>query len=220
MHVGNLALDLSGSGPSNANVATALAGALPTEDQVGMVFRDTAAGRAQQEALAELGIATSPADARLLADILSGRAFYNDATARDPWSEGYAVTVNRLSARAVASVLDSYRNVFVKDGVQRADLVRETLTAAWKEYSAAAGDKADPLGYRAYCEAVPAQAQAVYYLDGLRDLFAQLGYLGLSPSELRHAKAKILQAVQVPGLSAAQMEAAITATNMGVVVMK
>ena len=140
------------------------------------------------------------------------------AAARDPWSDNSKVTINRLSARAVEEVLASYRAVFIKDGQQQAAHVSQVLSAAWKEYSAAAGAKADALGFRAYCEAVPAQAQAVYYMDGLRDLFSQLGYLGLSPAELRHAKATILKAVAVPGLSASHLEAAITATNLGVVV--
>ena len=72
------------------------------------------------------------------------------------------------------------------------------------------------LGFRAYVEAVPAHAKALYSMDALRDLFRSLGKLGLTPAELRASKRVVLKAVAVPGLTSDQLEAAIMATHMGV----
>src|SRR5204862_6394952 len=127
----------------------------------------------------------------------------------------YQVTVNRLPGELVGQVLGSYRGVLAKDGAPAPDQPRKVLSDAWTEYSKAAGDKADPLGFRAYVEAVPSQSEAQYYLDGLRNLFTELGYMGLSPVELRIAKQTLLGAVAVPGLSQEQLESAIMARNFG-----
>ena len=121
-----------------------------------------------------------------------------------------------LPARAVTDTLEAYRAVFAPEGKSEVAAVSDSLSAAWKDYSAQAGAKADALGFRAYVEAVPAHAKALYYMDSLRDLFRQVGCLGLAPAELRAVKRNILKAVSVPGMTTDQLEGAIMARNMGV----
>jgi len=213
-HAGVNYLDVRAQGPSNTNVGTAIAGALPTQTQSGIIMQDTSVGRAQQQELALMGISARTLEQRQLMDFLLGRAFYLDVA--PALGAGSApVTINRLPAALVTSTLEAYRAVFWRDGLVDAQRPGRVLGQAWKEYAAAAGDRADALGFRAYCEAVPAQAEAIYYLNALRDLFAELGNLGLSPGELRVAKNTILRTIAVPGLPATQLEAAILATNLG-----
>lgn len=214
MHSGSNYVDLKASGPTNTNVAPALAGALPTQGQSGTVSQDTGAGRAQQEELALLGIRARTPEQRELLDNLMGVAFYFDVPPGLGASDT-PISVSRLPASIVSTTLEAYRAVFWRDGKADPGHPSEVLTAAWKEYSTMAGSKADALGFRAYCESVGNQAEAVYYLNGLRDLFAKLGYLGLSAGELRVAKSAVLRAVPVQGMTTDQLEAAIVATNMG-----
>jgi hypothetical protein len=216
MHVGSTYADLRSEGPTITNVADAIAGAVPHTSQSGLVTQDTAVGRAQQQALQELGVYARDPAFKELVDFLSGRALYNDLPqTANPIAGDYQVTVNRLPYELVNQVLSSYHKVFYKDDQPNPQHAGQVLGAAWAEYSKAAGAKADPLGFRAYVEAVPAQAEALYYLDGLRQLFTELGYLGLSPVELKSARLTLLNAVAVPGLSPDQVEAAILARNLG-----
>ena len=217
LHVGSTVLDLAATGPSNTNIATAVPPPLPpfvNGQEVTLAMNPSSKLQSQ---LSDVGINPKSPSVKELADYLTGRSLYDDAALdMGTLASGYTVSIERLPASVVAQVLDAYNVVFLKDGQPNAAAVRESLTAAWKDYSAAAGDKADPLGFRAYVEAVPEQAQALYYMDALRDLLREMGNLGLSPAELRASKGVVLKAVDVPGLTAAQLEAAITATNLGV----
>lgn len=215
--VGPNYLDLRAAGPSTVNLAEAVAGAVPREIQAGEVAAESPVDRAAQEELQAIGVFARASEYDELLSFLSGQALYIDVPDRpSPAAEDYQITVNRLPAAAVREVLDSYRAVFTKDGQPQPQRPRQALEAAWKEYAAAAGDRADALGFRAYLEAVPAQAEALYYLDGLRELLADLGSLGLSPAELRAARRAVLNAVAFPGLPPEQLESAITARYLGI----
>ncbi|MBL9031140.1 MAG: filamentous hemagglutinin N-terminal domain-containing protein [Phycisphaerae bacterium] len=221
---GDGVFDLRATGPSNAPVSEALAGALPTERQLGVIANDTAVGRAEREQLAELGIHARTPEQEELLSFLVGRALYQDLTPSLGASEA-EVNVNRLPSAAVARVLATYREVLMKSTVDpttgevtrslRAERIREVVGAAWNEYSAAAGSKADALGFRAYVEAVDTHAEAMASMNGLRRLFTELGFLGLSPAELRISKNSVLRAVTPPGMPMDQFEAAIVATRLG-----
>jgi len=125
---------------------------------------------------------------------------------------------------AVAQLTAAYDALFFRDTVNaegqpvrepQAEHIRAVLGAAWKEYAAAAKDKADPLGFRAYVEAVPEQAEARYYLNAIRDLFDRIGELGLTPAEAASVRRGIAEKLAPPGLSPEQLETAVTATQLG-----
>jgi hypothetical protein len=191
LHQGSTVLDLVPTGPTNTNLATAIAGALPPETTGSAMLTTVQPGKEQIAELTEVGIDGRSLDARQLADYLSGKAIYDDAAANMGASDSaYIVTINRLPARAVTDTLEAYRAVFAPEGKRDVAAVSDSLAAAWKDYSSQAGAKADALGFRAFVESVPQHAKALYYMDSLRDLFRQVGYLGLAPAELRTVKAE------------------------------
>ncbi|MFN0132041.1 MAG: filamentous hemagglutinin N-terminal domain-containing protein [Phycisphaerales bacterium] len=216
--------DLRATGPSNAPVSQALAGALPTEQQIGVIGEDTAVGRAEREQLAELGVQARTPEQEELLSFLVGRALYQDLTPALGASEA-EVNVNRLPSAAITRVLTTYREVLMRSSVDpetgavtmspRAARIREVIGNAWSEYSSAAGAKADAFGFRAYVEAVDTHGEAMASMNGLRRLFTELGFLGLSPSELRISKNTVLRAITPSGMSMEQLEAAIVATRLG-----
>ncbi len=221
---GSTFLDLRAAGPSNTNIASVIAGADPTPEQSGDVIEDTGVGREEREDLGRLGIATRSLDEQQFIQHLLGRRIVSDVAA-DPTATDYTITINRLPSAMIRRVLESYRSVFWKETYDpqtgttertpQTERVGQVLSKAWAEYSAAAGGKADPLGFRAYLEAVPAQAEALNDLNGLRDLLNELGFLGLSPVENRIARTTILQSVGVQGMTPSQLEEAITARRLG-----
>lgn len=224
MFSGSTFLDLRSSGPSNTNIASVIAGAVPSATTSGDVVADTSIGREEREQLNQLGISTRTLDEKQFIQRLLGRGVVNDSST-DPTASDYTITANRLSPAVVKRVLDSYREVFFKETYDPAtgqsewtpqsERVGQVLSKSWTEYSTAAGAKADPLGFRAYLEALPAQAEALNYLDSLRDLIAELGYLGLTPAENKLARETILRSVGVQGMTLSQLEEAATARRMG-----
>jgi filamentous hemagglutinin family protein len=221
---GTTVLDLRAVGPSNTNIASVIAGALPTTEQSGELVDDTGVGRSEREELNQIGISTRTLDEKEFLAHLLGRRMVSDVGA-DPTATDYTITINRLPSSVVRRVLESYRSVFWKETydpqsglVERTpqtERVGQVLSKAWAEYSAGAGAKADPMGFRAYLEAVPGQAEALNYLNGLRELFSQLGYLGLSPTENQIARNTILRSVPVQGMTPVQLEEAITSRQLG-----
>jgi hypothetical protein len=226
MQSGGTYLDLRATGPSNTNIAGVIAGAMPSAEQSGAVVEDTGVGRAEREELNQMGISTRSLDEKqFLEHLLGRRLLSNAADGKDPSVIDRTVSLNRLPASVVRRVLESYRAVFWKETYDpqtgktsrtaQVERVGQVLNAAWAEYVAAAGAKADPQGFRAYLEAVPGKAEALNYLNGLRELFSELGYLGLTPAENRVARNTILRSVPVKGLTPSQLEEAIASRQLG-----
>lgn len=228
---GSLGLDLRAEGPSNVNIATTIAGASPRPISADQVAASQELAAEQLEGLSQIGIeATGPSKDQVM-DVLTGRSIAVDAptglgtgaaaAAATPEAQ---ISSNRLSPTAVDRVLASYKNVLIKETKgpngevirERQDaVVKASLEAAWRDYSAAAGARADAVGFRAYLEAVPTQAQPLFYLDGLRDLFRQMSTLGLTPAETRAAKDSVLGSVTPSNMNAATLETAIMAQFLG-----
>ncbi|MBX3375928.1 MAG: filamentous hemagglutinin N-terminal domain-containing protein [Phycisphaeraceae bacterium] len=224
MFNGGTYLDLRSTGPSNVNISNVIAGEVPTPDQAGTLALDAGVDNEEINLLGQMGITTRSLDEKEFIEFLLGRRLVNDAGA-DPSASDYAVTINRLPSSVVRRVLQSYREVFWKETYNpetgestwepQTDRVGRVLSAAWAEYAGAAGAKADALGFRAYLEALPAQAEALNYLNSLRELFSELGYLGLTSAENRIARDTILRSVNVKGMTPEQLEEACTARRLG-----
>jgi filamentous hemagglutinin family protein len=218
-------LDAVASGPANVNLAESLATAVPPGLIGADVAEQSGATESQAQELARLGIPTRPTDRAELLGYLSGAGLYVDFGTPTAGASDTAVAINRLPASVVSRVLADYRAVFSREttDAQTGEPTREnnaahvsgTLSASWAEYSGAVGPKADAVGFRAYVEAVPTQAESLYYMDALRRLFTDIGYLGLTPGESRRARDAILSAINVRGMSRDQLEAAIVTQALG-----
>jgi filamentous hemagglutinin family protein len=220
VRLGTTYLDLRAAGPGTTNVAEVIAGAAPRIEVSGSP-EEAAHGRSQLEELAQLGLQTrgedDPDSLPFLATVV-----HDDSSVM--YASDTRISTRRLPPGAAAEVLGAYRVLFygssapVRQGEQpesRAAHISQVLASAWADYSQAVGKRADAIGFRAYVEAIPAQAEALHYLNSLRDLFNQMGYLGLTSAELRQARQEIVRSVAFPGLSPAQLETAIMATYMG-----
>lgn len=226
LNSGTTYLDVRASGPSNTNIATTIAGAAPRPSTTEQVAATRVLGAEQLEALAEIGIETPGVGRQELLDLLMGRGLLIDApTGLSPIAGDRRITTSRLSPDVVDRVIKAYRLVMVRETIDPAtgqvvrtrqdEPIRAAFDASWRIYAAAAGDRADAIGFRAYLEAVPTEAQTLFYLDGLRDLFGQIGTLGLTQSEVRAAKDTILQQVTPPSISREVLESAIESRILG-----
>ncbi|MEX2218549.1 MAG: filamentous hemagglutinin N-terminal domain-containing protein [Phycisphaerales bacterium] len=195
MRSGVTVLDLAATGASSVNLAEAQPSVVaPVIAQTGVVLPVRAMDPGQSARLAEAGV--------------------EPRTARE----------RNLPPGAVSRYTRAHDEIFFKERTDengqpvrepQAEHIRDVLIAAWTEYAAAAKERADPLGFRAYVEAVPAHAEARFYLDQLRRLFDRLGQLGLTPAEAAEALREILAKVAFPGLTPEQLETAIMATQLG-----
>ncbi len=226
---GGTVLDLRSAGPSNTNIATTLAGASPRPGPIDQLAPERSLDSEQLETLADLGISTKGADRRQVLDLLMGRTLYVDTPSNvSAGAQDSRITQNRLSPDAVDRVVAAYRAVMVSESrdpqsglsirARRDGEIRTNIDASWKRYAQAAGAKADALGFRAYLESVPNEAQTLADIDGLRDLFKQIGALGLTPAEARAARAHILQQVTPQSITSEQLENAITSQILGALV--
>ena len=131
-----------------------------------------------------------------------GRFLFNDAptqAVRIP--EDQQTSVGRLRRATLLDVLDRYRAIGVKETVDeatgdvtaedRTPYVRATIGAAWAEY---AGQTSAPAGtsFRTYLEATPEQAEALGYLNEIRDMMAGVRQCGLSSTELETCQETML----------------------------
>ncbi|MCL4743124.1 MAG: filamentous hemagglutinin N-terminal domain-containing protein [Phycisphaerales bacterium] len=202
-------LDLRSSGPTNANVSEAIAGAAPRESQSARVSQDTAVGRAARDELQQLGLAPRDPDLGTLIEALIGRALYNDVPRAATVSRA-EVTVNRLSSEVVQAVLTSYRELVLGDAPdategnesrvaeiqRRLPLIASTLNAALEAYSQAEpGDTFDPEGFRRFITDSPEWSEAAGYINGIDRLLRDVELLGLSPRERQIVRSTLFRDV-------------------------
>ncbi len=204
--VGGNFYDLRSEGPTTANVAEAIAGAVPRETQSGEVPQGAGVRKAQLDLLNQIGVYPKDVKLEQLVDFLSGRALYNDVPAKTTLeASDYKVTVYRLNPDTVDRVLDDYSAVYNRTFTdattgktsQRADpdYVNQVLGDAWAQYSPE-GDK-PPEGFREFLRADPARAEALRYLDGLRKLLVDLELLGLNRAETESARRTVLSTIRL-----------------------
>ncbi len=230
---GLIVLDVRSLGPTNTNVAEAIAGAVPRESQSGTISQDTTVGLAAQEVLRELGIypRASLTDPRLtdaertalleaVLEAMLGMAVYNDLPG-DTESEITEVTVDRLELELVEDILADYRALFRGEGVDpetgetvvvdRRSHIRDTLSEAVILYfETLETDTFDPDEFMAFLEDQGEQtAEALGYVRELRRLFGRIRLLGLSSREVAGVKSALFGAVRPGDLTTTQIEALI-----------
>lgn len=212
-------LDLKSEGPTNTNIATTIAGAIPRESRTNDVGQDTTVSQALFEEIKQLGInPRNPTSGELL-DQLSGSATFDDFPRRfPPTSDDYTTVVNRLPADRVTDLLTTYDGVMRKPLLddsgnpvldeagkpQRADRRKEildTFNASVRRYLESTGSKGDvdPAQFRAFLESDAKEAQSLQFVQQLEGLLTKLDQIGLTSREIIQAKASMLRAVRPRG---------------------
>jgi len=218
-------LDLRSLGPSDTNVAQAIAGAIPTSD-TGSVTTEVTVGAGLRDQLAEIGIFVKDLLPEDVLQMLAGRALYNDVPSSgqrsltaggnpfaDPTLGEYRVSVNRLPTRSVVDVLSAYQALayrITKDDagkIVREDLrpaIRDQLLEAWRAFAQAeSGGKRirlDARKFRVYLESrgserTEAEFQSLATLEQIKEILARLRAMGLSPVEYQISRNAILAGI-------------------------
>jgi len=188
--------DLRSLGPSNTNVAEALAGAAPRLTQSGSVAEEITVGSAQREELQQLGVYARDVPQDELTQFLVGRALYQDLGAFTD-AGSHVVTVNRLSSEQVERVLSNYRRLLFTSArdpetgeaimVDRRPEIRRTLAAVAAEYREL--DEVQGIDGAGLAKFIADRGgDAADDLEAIRTLLRELGLLGLSDVELSGAR--------------------------------
>jgi fibronectin-binding autotransporter adhesin len=227
---GLLPLDLFGSFIFNS--ATALAGAIPRNNQEREVTQAVVLSGAFAKPLENMGFDLyQNFTLGELADYLAGRSIYQDAERNTAAGvEGRTiVTINRLINQATLEAIEVYCSVFYENGEEafaafasgnnepagdRTTQVQEAIRTAWEEYLKDAGAAANGVEFRQQLElgkdgATENEKMALEYLNGARQLFEKIDNLGLSPYEVRVARDAIVEKLGGPIIGADILEAAI-----------
>jgi hypothetical protein len=188
--------------------------------------------------LEDLGVFIKDLQLEQLIEFLERLVVYDDvppemaAVPRDLLEPNrYRITRNRISYRAADAVLEAYYNVFFtevtgEDGQPRRELktadIGQKIDSAIADYQTTTGaSDVDPLAFRQFVEENPAHAEALAYMNGIRDLFTKIqpigdseagGGLGLTPAEAAVSRQVILSRLQVRGAPRQVLETAILGT--------
>lgn len=220
-----MALDLRSLGPSDTNVAQAIAGAIPTTD-TGSVTTSVSIGAGLRDQLAEIGIFVKDLLPEDVFQMLAGRSLYNDVPRSgvksltaggnpfaDPTLGEYRVSVNRLPTSSVIDVLSAYQALaykITKDSAGktvREDLrpqLRDTLLEAWRAFALAESGgrrvRLDARKFRCYLESrgqarTDVELEALIALEQIKVVLARLRAMGLSPVEYQISRNAILSGV-------------------------
>ena len=215
-------LDLNSQGSSIQNVASSLAGVLPTEARP-EVSQNTGLDASQRDKIRQLGITPRDLTTDELIEFLVGVSLYDDyPTARDASRpEDFTVAVNRLPSERVTRLLAAYEDLFYTSSVDpetgetvrtsRTTEIQESLTQAVRRYRQQPGVSGiDPVAFRAYLETTPDEGEALQWVHRLEDFLKQLKQLGLGPKEERIAIDELLKPVLPRGINtAAELEQVI-----------
>lgn len=209
-----------------SNLATALASALPGQEQDVSVSRGVDASQ-REDLVRHLGIYTKGPTFQELIDYLSGRRFFNDApesnyalAAGDGFGAALSpadnkVSIDRLPADLAAEALTKYRAIYWQQvgtdpetGKPKwksvvSDL-RKTLAKSVAEYKRAHDGQFDPVGYRAWIASQPNQSEAANLMARLESLFATIELLGLGPVEQSISMQMLARSIRPQGLTVQQ----------------
>jgi hypothetical protein len=223
-------LDLKADGPSTAQLASSLAGAIPrNEDRFGQVGSPVTVSKELQDPLSEMGVLTREMSPEESIEFMTGRSIYRDTPGKaSPTRTDYRVTVNRLSTGAVQNALAKYRALVFEPAtdasgkpalddqgrpvlVKQTARIKETLSSAWDQYTARV-QQPDGAGFRAYLDTLPANAagqEAMDYLKRTRDVLDAMDGMGLSPFETSIPKNKLLNSIKPGGMTDKQIREAV-----------
>jgi hypothetical protein len=149
--------------------------------------------------------------------------------------EDYRVTKNRLSFDGVKQVLDAYYQLFFEAELDennrpklndkgkpalkaKSEEMAKAINAAATRYKKAKEVRAvDPLDFRKYVENTAEEAEALKFMNGLRDLFEMIlptdpkstKGIGVTPVEAALSRTVILRSLDLQSITAKELEAAI-----------
>lgn len=228
-------LDLR-SGGTNTSVATALAGAIPRDQETRQVTTPVTVSRALQEVLVPMGISLRDLTDEQIVTFLVGRSLYNDVPQRvaAQTAADFKVTPNRLSNAGALRAIAAYRALATteevgEDGaityVPRTAEVQTTLEESWYRYldeCDKTGETPTGAGWRLWLENPSAggkaeeDTKALESLNLCREYFKRLEELNLSPREVRIPRDRIIAEIK-PGLDELTVDeflAAVTGNPM------
>ncbi|MCC6679073.1 MAG: filamentous hemagglutinin N-terminal domain-containing protein [Phycisphaerales bacterium] len=190
-----LSLDLRAQGPTETNIASALAGALPRTDE-GPEPYAAAISESLKAKLEQMGIFVKEMRLDEVIEFLVGRTVYRDVPQRTrPESGDYRISARRLPADSVEQVVSKYlllRDKAALDEtgapitdekgnplmVEQWENIRDTFATAWSEFIQEAGGEAggpspDGAAFRAWLESRYGADMAASQEEGAK----ALGYL-------------------------------------------
>jgi filamentous hemagglutinin family protein len=226
-----LPLDLRAFGPSAAQLATSLAGALPRDVTPGEAVTPPPISSSMQSSLADMGIQTRSMTTEETIDFLAGNATYDDVRPRSGFlADDYRVATNRLSAPAAQRAIDSYRALVSKPEIDsngnpivdasgnpvmrdRTAEIKVSLARAWETYAVQAVSPSG-VGFRAFLEnrgpnASTTEVQALSDLNAARETLTSIRAIGLSEYEASIPRRKITGMIRPDSLSDQQLLEAI-----------
>jgi len=218
LELGGQILDLKASGPSNTNIASAIAAAVPREETE--VPTAASFSEALKRALERLGIFARDPSPNERVDSLGGTVAYDD-TQRGLRSGGAAfqVVTRRLSGTIALDAVERYKSLFWEDvmdpetGATEKSLAQnirssfeDSLSSYMKANNITQKSEVDGVAWREFVKAAPDMAEAEKLASDLQELFALIGQLGLTPEEFRVSKTTLMKNIMPGGVRFAQME--------------
>jgi hypothetical protein len=215
-------LDLLAQGPTNTNIASSLAGAIPQEVRENEVSEQTTLTSASFAAAEQIGINLREPSAAELVSLLHGTGTLSDYTPSPNLmtAEDTTTVVSRLPAERVRALLASYDQAFNKPlldengkpvldehgkvrRVSRAQEMQDALYESVRRYRDAANIKSsdiDPSAFRAYLEQTPAESESLGYVRQLETFLDKLELIGLTAREMAQSEAIILNPIRPRGI--------------------
>ena len=194
---GGVLLDPRADGPSNTNVAEAIAGAMPRQQDAEAVVTDVELSQEALEALNDLSIVIkTPEDAGYLLDMpqVGEPIIAQVGEAR--------VSRRRLEPELVANLVERYNTAFKESIVDesgevrienRRDRIVGTLGEAVSQFERSTDADLSATGLLAFLEQNPAeQAPALDELDRLRQIVSGARTLGLTEREVLSVKSRLI----------------------------
>ena len=180
-----------------------------------MIFLPTPIDDALIEQLVKIGIyARNNTEEETLERLMGSSRFVQQVTTDRPKPNDFQVATGRTEKDRIVSILDHYTNL-VSGGI---DNIQQTLKQTFQQYSQQS-DNVTGSGLRAYIEQnqeSEPSSQALYYLNGYRELFTKIETSGLTPKEIEISKSVILRTIRVPGLSSKELREAISQPEGGI----
>jgi hypothetical protein len=209
---GETVLDLTAAAaPIGSDLATAFAGPIPVRDRIYLdpfALRDTG-----NLAINMRGM--QPTETR---EVVAGRELYLDPDSQPGMTpETRQISTNRLRRTAVLGTLDQYNKIYltqqtdengnpIGEPKDNTDHVGQVIATAWKAYASNAGTDASAAGFRAWLnENKDQQAEALAYINGLREMYRNLGDMGLTRVELANSVKKVYPKIKPAGIDDATL---------------
>ena len=205
---GTTILDVRADGPTNTNVAEALAGAVPQEQQAEPVVADVALSQVALDALVDLGIVIKqPSENLYLIDLPDDLAGSSD-TAR--------VSRRRLEPTLVTTLVSDYDEALKETApvetaqgesgeadpatvsvIRRDAEIKATLDEAWEAFTSEVGEDGTAAEFYAFVQANSDRfGDAVVEIERLREVVASARVLGLTEREISAVKTKMFTMMQ------------------------